>query len=402
MKVAHVLRKYVPSQWGGTETAVKQLLDGLAATGVESKVFAPTFRGENHEDPGPIGHPVERYRATLPVVGISARRRRQLESVGGNLLSLDLLKKLGRERDLSVVHTHALNRVGGAAMTAARKRGLPFVVTVHGGAMDLAPELAAEMVAETGLEWGKIFGAFLGARKVLENADAILTVNPREAELLRERYPDQRVLQTFHGVDLSRFETDQTASAPDFGDRPVVLVLGRVDPVKNQVWAAERWGEVVARHPDALLVCAGAGMDEAYQRELEKFAGDSVRLLGGFEPADPAVVGLLQRADAVLLPSKSETFGLVVVEAWAAGTPVIASRTTGTQHLVEDGVDGLLFDLSDPEGFHRQLDVVLSEGHGLAAAGKRKAERFSIEAAAAPVRALYDELLGEFETEGAA
>lgn len=401
MKVAHVLRKYVPEEWGGTETAVKQLLDGLGR-GVEPVVFAPTLHGATFDDPGPLGHPVRRYRATLPVIGIPKERRRKLESVGGNLLSLQLLAKLTREPGLSLVHTHALNRIGGAALTAARRRGLPFVVTVHGGAMDLPPEVEASMGAGAGIEWGKAFGALLGARRVLRDADAILTVNPREAELLRRRYPGQRVLQTFHGVDLDRFSEDRRGACPDIAGGPVVLVLGRIDPVKNQLWAARQWGEVVRRHPRAQLVFAGAITDEAYGRQLEAAAGASMRMLGRIPQDDPALVGLLQRADVVLVPSKLETFGLVAVEAWASGTPVVASKTTGSTALIRDGEDGLLFDLDDPAGFHRALDRALREPGALVAAGRARARGFGIEAAAAPVRELYEELLAAREEEGAA
>jgi len=405
MKVAHVLRKYVPEEWGGTETAVKRLLDGLAMGDVESAVFCPKIRGATYDDPGPLGHPVRRYRASLPVVGIPKERRRQLEAMGGNILSLQLVAKLLRERGISVVHTHALNRIGGAALTAARRRGLPFVVTVHGGVLDLPAEVAESMQAGGGIEWGKAFGALLKARKVLERADALLTVNPREADLLRERYPGQRVLQTFHGVDLERLSTDQSSACPDFGDRQVVVVLGRIDPVKNQLWAARQWHEVVSRHPKALLVVAGAVTDEAYGRELEKLSGDSIRLLGGIAPGDPKLVGLLQRAEAVLVPSKLETFGLVAVEAWAAAAPVIASKTTGTSHLIDHGRDGLLFDVGDAAAFHRNIDVILDDvelARELSATGRRRARGYSIEAAAAPVRALYDELIDEKSRKGAA
>ncbi len=399
MKVAHVLRKYVPEEWGGTETAVKQLLDGLGD--IESLVFAPRRRPPSSADPGPIGHPVRRYRATLPVAGIPRERRLQLESVGGNLLSFQLLSQLLREPGLDLIHTHALNRIGGAALTAARLRGRPFVATVHGGALDLPAEVADSMKAGAGLEWGKPFGALLRARKVLEQADAILTVNPREAELLRARYPRQRVLQTFHGIDLDRFATGRREAAPDFGGRPYVLVVGRIDPVKNQRWAAEQWPEVLRRHPRAVLAFAGAATDASYAGGLETFVRhrgleDSVRLLGAFAPGAPALAGLMQNAAAVLVPSKVETFGLVAVEAWAAGAPVLASRTTGTCHLIGDGRDGLLFDLDAPATFHRALDSLLGDGgtaDRLAAAGRARAQDYSIESAAAPVRALYEELI---------
>jgi len=63
----------------------------------------------------------------------------------------------------------------------------------------------------------------------------------------------------------------------------------------------------------------------------------------------------------VLLPSVSETFGLVILEAWAAGTAVIASRTSGASALIREGQNGWLFDHGDSQAFHKAIDAVLSK-----------------------------------------
>jgi glycosyltransferase involved in cell wall biosynthesis len=68
---------------------------------------------------------------------------------------------------------------------------------------------------------------------------------------------------------------------------------------------------------------------------------------------------LFQEARAVLLTSVSETFGLVVLEAWAAGTAVIASRTSGATALIRDGENGWLFNHGDPRAFHEAVDAAL-------------------------------------------
>src|SRR5947208_1561381 len=95
MRVAHLLRKYNPAQWGGTETAVKQLLDGLRNHGVSSVVSAPKCQIEWTEDPfQKAGHPVKRYAAFAPVTGISAEQRAQLIAMGGNLMSFELIWQL--------------------------------------------------------------------------------------------------------------------------------------------------------------------------------------------------------------------------------------------------------------------------------------------------------------------
>src|SRR5262245_48942003 len=114
MHVAHILRKYNSAEWGGTETAVKQLLDGLKQEGVAGTVYAPRVEQASARDPfREAGHEVRRYRAFVPVFNLTEEQHAQLISIGGNLMSFDLVTKLATQRGLSVVHTHALNRIGG-------------------------------------------------------------------------------------------------------------------------------------------------------------------------------------------------------------------------------------------------------------------------------------------------
>src|SRR6185295_7243503 len=260
MRTVHVLRKYNPAEWGGTETAVLQMTSGLREHGVESTIFCPEIDEQPEKDPlAEAGNQIKRYRAFVPVAGISDQQRAQLVSVGGNLMSVDLVWYLFRE-PTSIIHTHAMNRIGGIALTAAKFRRLPFVVTIHGGALDL-PQKVKDQLAEPlkgGLEWGKIFGAPLRSRRVLPEADAILTCNKKEAALLAEKYPGKRILVQPHGVPLARFEQDCRPAAlgafPELRALPYLLVLGRIDPVKNQGWVLQEFPEIVRRHPDTRLV----------------------------------------------------------------------------------------------------------------------------------------------------
>ena len=76
---------------------------------------------------------------------------------------------------------------------------------------------------------------------------------------------------------------------------------------------------------------------------------------------------------------------------------MVASKTTGTEALITDGEDGLLFDLDDPAGFHRGIDRAFADPAPLVASAARKVSGYSIGAAAAPVKALYEELLDRAE-----
>jgi glycosyltransferase involved in cell wall biosynthesis len=413
MHVVHLLRKCDPAEWGGTETAVQRLFEGLRQHGVNSVVHCPRLAPDRGpagaEDPlAAAGCAVRRYRAFVPVWGLSPATRQQHVAVGGNLMSFDLLRTLWREPDVSLIHTHTLGRLGGIASTVARRRGLPFVVTIHGGLLDLPQTVQAEFeaTARRGFDWGRVFGLFLQSRRLLEHADAILTCNAKEAALLQEQNPRRRVHVQPHGVPLALYQPDHRAAAqaalPQIKGREVLLCVGRIDPVKNQGWLVAQAPEIFKRHPRALIVLAGGCTDEAYGQSLRETITqhglqDRVLSIGGLPPADPRLIGLFQSAAVVVLPSLSETFGLVILEAWAAGATVLASRTSGASALIRHGENGWLFDLANPSTFHECLGWALgfpSVRRRLAATSFRQvAAEFDVTAVAGRVKRLYEQLI---------
>ena len=410
MRVAHLLRKYNPAEWGGTETVIHQLFDGLRHHGIESDVYCPAIDTDYVPDPlANAGCAVRRFRACVPIWGITPQQRRQMIAVGGNLLSFELLRMLWAARGQAVIHSHTLGRIGGTGLTIARQRKLPFVLTIHGGVYDLPESMRKSFDSPQagGWEWGKPFGLLLRARRVLTEADAIITCNPREAALVRARHPDRRVLVQPHGVRAALYERDHREAArtacPAIRARDVLLCVGRIDGVKNQGWLVEQMPEVIRRRPQALLVLAGACTDETYGTALEKRIaqlglGDHVLNAGKLPPADPRLIGLMQEARVALLPSISETFGLVILEAWAAGTPAISSRTSGASALIEHGRTGWLFDLDRPEGFHAAIDHVLSDAarcHQVTAAARERVRSYDTRVLAGRIKKLYEELTEE-------
>lgn len=410
MRTVHLLRKYNPSQWGGTETAVQRLFDGLREHEVESIVYCPAISGETAKDPlAAAGYRIERFHAFMPVLGISRERKRQIVSVGGNLMSLDLAPRLWFEKDISIIHTHALGRIGGIGRMVARKRGVPLVITVHGGVLDLPPAIIKDFNTPIGgWEWGKVFGFILRSRRLFPDADAIITCNENEAWLLREQYPGKRVVVQPHGVPLEVYQEDQRERAldafPQIRGKQVLLCVGRIDPVKNQGWLVEEASAIFQRHPRAVLVLAGACTDDGYGERLRKRIEElglreRVLVTGGLPPNDPRLIGLFQEAEVLLLPSKSETFGLVILEAWATGTMVLSTRTSGARTLVQDGQNGWLFDLDRPETFHEPLRQALSKSDTarrvLRRCGDEVHTQYNIGALAGRMRKLYEELIEE-------
>lgn len=411
LRVAHVLRKFNPEEWGGTETAVQRLFDGLTRHEVQNVMYCPRLDTALPQEPlAKNGNLVKRFNAVLPILGISEEERRQMIAVGGNLMSFDLPLLLLREPNLSVIHTHALGRLGGIASTIARSRRLPLVITIHGGLLDLPAAIKNNFDKPEygGFEWGKIFGLFLQSRTMLERADAILTCNPTEARLLRQKFPGKRIRVQPHGIPVDLYRRDQREAAlnafPQIIGRDVLLCLGRIDGVKNQMWLVEQAPEIFRQHPNALLVFVGAITDESYGEQFKrKIASlgleNRILVTGGLPPGDPRLIGLLQQSRVFLLPSHSETFGIVLLEAWAAGTTVISSRTSGASSLVKHGENGWLFDLDRPQGFHEALAATLSDpalrDRQAAAGHEMAATQFGVGAVASQVKQLYEELIEE-------
>lgn len=411
MHIAHILRKYNPAQWGGTETAVKQLLDGLKQLDVRGSIFCPRLDLPPARDPmSEAGHQVRRYRAFVPVLNLSDEQRAQLVSIGGNLMSADLPFALAAMSNLSVIHTHALNRIGGIALSVARFRKVPLVVTIHGGVLDLPARVKQTLAAPLagGFEWGRIFGVLLRSRKVLEMADAIVTCNPREAALQKEKHPGKRVVIQPHCVSMAQYREDCRDKAmdayPTLAAQKILLIVGRIDPVKNQGWVLVQMPEILKKHPDAVLVLAGACTDELYGKALRKEVRrlgieNKVLFTGGLPPGDPRLIGLMQSASAVIVPSLSETFGLIILEAWAAGAPVVSTRNSGALALVRPGENGALFELEPVEEFHRVLHGVLDDPAGAREQARRgqqlAAEDYDTFVLAGRMKRLYKELIRE-------
>lgn len=381
-KIAHLLRKYDPSSWGGTESAVLELLKGLREYGIESVVFAPyPFRSPglsagwtpSPDDPfSAAGFVVRRFSAFLPTFGISRSDRERSIAVGGNIMSLSAPLMLLTEPNVDIIHAHALGRMGAIARTVAHLRRIPYAVSIHGGFLDLPDPVRETLSAPTagGFEWGRVFGWAMGARRVVSDADSVITCNPQEASLLTRKLPQKRIALLPHGIRVGRFHTDCREIAlsrwPQLAGRNVLLCVGRIDSIKNQVFAVRALQTIIKQFPNVLLVLAGAETDpvhaaEVHQAIREQDLSSYILMTGNLGHKDPALVGLYQIAEAVVLPSLSETFGMVILEAWAAGKAVVVSDTSGARQIVRHCENGMFFDLNHPQSFVDSVSLLLSQ-----------------------------------------
>jgi glycosyltransferase involved in cell wall biosynthesis len=144
------------------------------------------------------------------------------------------------------------------------------------------------------------------------------------------------------GVDTERFHPNRRSEAmrarltQGHPESPLLLYVGRLSPEKE----IERLVPVLKALPGARLALVGGG---PHRRELERhFAGLPV-LFAGFLEGDELAEAFAS-SDVFLMPSRTETLGLVVLEAMASGVPVVAARAGGIPEMIEEGVSGFLFD----------------------------------------------------------
>jgi glycosyltransferase involved in cell wall biosynthesis len=182
-----------------------------------------------------------------------------------------------------------------------------------------------------------------------------------------------------NGVDLARIAAARPAALGLPEGEVAIGFLGRFERRKGVMELAEAWARVAPRAPRAHLVLAGAGGDRVDALRARLASLPRVRWLGYRDDAAAVVRAL----DVLVLPSRHEGFGLVVAEAMAAGTPVVVSRATNLPELVEDGVEGLHADPSDPDSLAEALlrlalDAELRARMGAAAAARARRD-FGVE-----------------------
>jgi glycosyltransferase involved in cell wall biosynthesis len=407
MRTIQIPRRFVRSEWGGTETVVWETSRRLIALGHPTTVICPRALTSKEREIV-AGVPVRRVSYFYPYVGLTAEARRQLDLKGGNMFSFELMQML-RESGADVLHLHTGKRIGGIARHVARERGIPYVVSLHGGVYDVPSEEAAAWTRPTRgtLEWGKLLGWWVGSRRVLEDAAAVICVSREECARAQKALPRQRVYHLPNGVDVDRFRAgDGTRFRRKHGipvGSPVILTVGRIDSQKNQLLGVQALSEMGG---DQLphLVIVGPVTDSEYLSRLQaeirrRGLSDRVTMICGLEPDSQELVDAYHAADVFFLPSVHEPFGIVILEAWAAGRPVAASRVGGIPDFVRHGRDGLLFDPYRPGDAIAALRRLLTNAtlrERLAAEGQRVAEReFGWDRVTQKLHTLYDSLLAE-------
>jgi glycosyltransferase involved in cell wall biosynthesis len=367
MHVLHVTHQYPPAI-GGSEKYIADLSEELVRRGHQVDVYTSRSLDyqswKNELGPGEVrnGVNVFRFRSLrrgslqwwMLHAGLRrywstrARRYEPLIFLGGGPICPGMLWrmwKVGRRYDLVHLNCLVYGTVAyGYAM--ARARGLPVVVTPHAH---------PEQEATYGIGY---------QRSVLRGSDHVLADTPAERAFLIDLGVDgSRVTTAGVGLQPEDYPCqDRESARQQLGlppDAAVLLFLGRKAEYKGFDVALEVYKALKPACPRLWLVTVGPGTE--FSMALVARNPDLPGFLDLGPVAEETKLAALNACDCLLLPSGGEAFGIVLLEAWLMGKPVIAARTPAVSAVIDDGQDGFLTAPGSTESVARGVSRLLEE-----------------------------------------
>jgi glycosyltransferase involved in cell wall biosynthesis len=376
MRIAQFAESY-PPVINGAAVAVSLLSEELRRQEHEVQVFAPRYPG--HEDP----HPVHRFpswrwpgQRDYPLAVPFSRQLQSRFARGG----------------FDVVHTHSPFALGQTGRRWARRHGIPVVTTYHTLYVEYSHYARP-------LPPGPVREYLLAlSRRYCNACDAVVV----PTEPIRKVLLEYGVKRPVHVIPTGLRLAPPRPRDPEFPRRalgipesaPVVLYAGRLAREKNLELLFAAFAAAARQVPEARLLVAGSGPVEAHARRLaaETGVGERIAFTGWIAPERMPLV--YAGADLFAFSSLTDTQGLVITEAKAAGLPAVSVDAYGPATVVRDGVDGFLSP-NDPGAFAERLVRLLRNPDlraRMSEAAIQGARSFSIEATAAAYERVYDGL----------
>ena len=368
MRILHVMAT-LAARDGGPPKACFEMARAVARRGHEVSIFTTNADGPGVLDVPP-GEPVERDGVTLRHFPVSRPRFWRA--------STDMARALTGEIPRSdVVHLHSLYMFHDRAVgRECRRSGVPYLMQPH-GALDPYIYRRHRLRKRLAEIW------FQDA--VTRRASAILFTTEEEMRLARPYTFGVRGIVAPIGLDLDEYEPLPPrgrfrAAHPRIGDRPIVLFFGRLNFKKGLDVLLPAFADAVQARPDAHLVVAGpdGGMRAAVEAWIGRHGLGARTTLTGMVTGSHKL-DLLADSDLFVLPSYSENFGIVVIEAMACGLPVAISNKVNLWREVA-GADAGWVAPAERNPFREAIVEALSDPGAARAKGARGrtlvAERF--------------------------
>jgi D-inositol-3-phosphate glycosyltransferase len=372
---------------GGMNVYVRELVSSLAQAGVTCTVYTRRWSDEL----APVVEVEPGFRVVHVPAGLPELPKEALPDVVDEFTA-GVLEHIRGVGGTDAIHANYWLS-GLAGHTLKHELDIPLVSTFH---------TLARVKAETGDPEPQL--RIAAEAEVIACSDAITASCPAEAEQLVRLYgaKPERVELVPPGVIHAFFSPGDRAGARaalGVGEHPVLLFVGRIQPLKGLDVAIRALAEL--RREDAVLVVVGgpSGVDGPTEAAKAALLADELGVADRIHWVPPQPHHLLstyyRAADLCIVPSRSESFGLVALEAAACATPVVAAAVGGLTSLVDPGRTGFLVDDRAPEVFADYADAILADPAAAAAMGEAAAERalgYTWSTTAGRLRRLYADL----------
>ena len=397
MKIAHIVRRFTFSEWGGTESVVWHIAKQQKAQGLQPEILCTAALdkvGMEVVD----GITIRRFSYLYPYFPMPVRDKLALDKKGGNPYSPRLINTL-KNGCYDIFHIHTGGRLANTALRVAKKISVPALMSLHGGSCAI-PQQEMELMLKPlkhKFSYGGIIDRLCRMRKAPESqADVLLALSREEVEKLKKRYPEKQVELFPNGI-LHRELPEagvfrKKYNIPD--DKKLLLCISRIDYQKNQKILLE----LLKKYDDTHLLLIGPVTAQWYLDEIQTEAENAdtkkrLTIIPGLPPDDPALLQALKTAYCFILPSRHEPFGIAALEALDAEVPLIASAVGGLKDFLVDGKNALLFEDNNAASLLEAYNKIELLRNDLIANGTTTAQEYNWQNIAEKLTDLYRGLL---------
>jgi 1,2-diacylglycerol 3-alpha-glucosyltransferase len=258
-----------------------------------------------------------------------------------------------------VLHAQGHFFISRSLVKANRDYRIPLIITNHFMSENLVHYIPLPSLRSAISRW--IWNDFA---RIFNKADAVTTPTESAADLIRPHIK-QSIKAISCGIDTALFTRMDDApfkaalkNRYGIPDKPILLYVGRLDKEKNLAWVIEAFAKA-RRHNDIRLVLVGKGMERSnLEAFAEKLGVEKDVIFCGFVP-DEDLPKLYCLGRAFVMAGTAELQSIVTMEAMATGLPVIAVRAGALPELVQDGVNGFLFEAGDTEMLAGKINTLL-------------------------------------------
>ncbi len=380
MRVVMFTNSYRPIV-GGVETSIIRFRKGLLAAGHDVHILAPERKNFSDDEP---------YIWRLPAIEAP---KQVLDGAFTPSSFEGLMELIVKSVRPHAIHSHHPFAQGFRADKIARKFGLPLIYTYH-TRYDM---YAAKYISFAATLAGTVVDELM--QRYLQKCDHLIAPTPSIATHIAETYPGLTTPVTVipTPVDLSAYTRPRSFDVRrqyNLQDKELLLYLGRIDREKNIGFLLESFAKIMRSRPRAHLLLVGHGKSiEKLQKQADSLGlGDRCTFAGGIDHS--LVPACMAAADLFVFSSLTETQGLVLIEAMAAGTPVVAVRAPGSADVLAEG-GGVLVE-EDIDEFTRQVCALLDcppDLHQLGRDAARVVQRFAIPTATQKLVSVYQQHL---------